>query len=127
LGVEELIRRNLPNLYEDAFAGAVVGGDQNLCIEVFRDLDDGAWAAWIIRDLADFAHIRNSVFEQCENVRAVIGTEPITGAKVLINPHSHAETMASLAARTPETVPIRRFAERLGVSQLLLRIVRDVS
>jgi hypothetical protein len=127
LGVEELIRRNLPNLYEDAFAGTVVGGDQDLCIEVFRDLGDGAWATWIIRDHAGFTHICDSVFEQCENVRAVVGAEAIAGAKVLINPHSHDKIVASIAARTPETVPIRRFAEGVGVSQLLLRIVRDVS
>jgi hypothetical protein len=114
-------------LNEDALARAIVRGDEHLRVELLGNVDDGAWAARIIRDDAGFAHVRDSVFKECENVWAVVGTEPIAGTKVLVDPHSHVANPAAATTRTAETVPIRPFPEVVGGAQLLLRNVRDVS
>ena len=58
----------------------------------------------VVEDLATFDDVGDAVLELHEDVRAVIDAESITGAQVLVDPHSHGGRTVPLAVYIGSTV-----------------------
>jgi len=65
---------------------------------------EAARSAGVVEHLAVLDDVGDSVLEQDEHIRAVIDTEPITGAEVLVDPHTHGDRTVPLAVYIGSTV-----------------------
>ena len=92
------------DLDEDALTRAQLGSVDRVGDIPFAHRRKTAGAARIVEHLAVLDDVGNPVFEQHEDIGAVIDAESVTGAEVLIDPHSHGVRTVPLAAYIGSTV-----------------------
>ena len=79
----------LIQLDEDAFPGTYFCG-LNHCGKVSRFyLCEASCATRIVEHVAVLHHVGDAIFELSKNVVAVVDTQAVAGAQVLVNPHTH--------------------------------------
>lgn len=89
---------NVIHLDEDALPRTYIGGLHHLLFETRRDIGQRSRSAGIVEHVSLNCDIGNAVFELHEHFRAVIHTETITCAQILIDPHSHSITVSASAS-----------------------------
>lgn len=77
------------NLDEDALAGAGLGSVHDVGDVAIADPREAAGTARVVEGGAVLGDVGDPVFELHEDVRAVVDTDAIAGAEVLIDPNSH--------------------------------------
>ena len=92
------------DLDEDAFPRAEFGGVDRVGDVAFVHRRKAARATRIVEDLAVLDDVGDPVLEECEHIGAVIDAESITGAEVLVDPHTHGVRTVPLAAYIGSTV-----------------------
>jgi hypothetical protein len=92
------------DLDEDALARAQLGGVDRVGDVAFGDPGQAPRAAGVVEHLAVLDDVGDAVLEQDEHVGAVIDAESVTGAEVLVDPHTHGDRTVPLAAYIGSTV-----------------------
>jgi hypothetical protein len=77
------------HLDEDAFARAYIGRLDDRVVIPLGHVSETPGAARIIEHLLGFHHIGDAVIKQREHVAAVVDTESIARAQVLVDPYTH--------------------------------------
>ena len=86
-------------LDENAFAGTVLGGQDDGEIVLDRHSSQNRAVERITERNAVFVHVGDAIFELNKHVGAVVQAKPIAGAQILINPHAHQLTVATSSRR----------------------------
>jgi len=81
------------NVDEDAFSGAHLCGLQHGHHIAGRHRSQTARPTWVIEYFSAFRDIRDAVLKLHKHIGAMIDTETIAGAEVLVNPHAHTLTV----------------------------------
>ena len=76
-------------LDEDAFARAVVGGNDHRPLEPAWHGHDAGHATGLAGHAAALAHVRDAILQQDEDLGTVIGAQAVARAQILIDPHPH--------------------------------------
>jgi oligopeptidase B len=90
-------RQRLVEFDEDALPGAHLGSLHDGVFEPQRHIGETARTTGIVQHLTGLGHVRDAVFELDEDIGAVIDTETVPGAQVLIDPNTHRDgTLATM-------------------------------
>ncbi len=79
------------DLDEDALTGAGLGGVHDVGDVALADPGEAARATGVVERSPVLRDVGDPVFQLDEHVGTVIDTDPVTGAEVLVDPHSHDE------------------------------------
>src|SRR5439155_23188636 len=86
---------------EDALARAVVRRVHDVTVQARRDGGQPLGHAGVVVDAGAVLHVGDPVLEQGEDLRAVVGAQPVPGAEVLVDPHPHPTQPTGARARAP--------------------------
>ena len=74
---------------EDAFTGACERGVDHTLLRTIIDNCEAVGATGIVQRPTVSRHVRNTVLQLHEHVWAMVDTQAVTGAEVLVDPHPH--------------------------------------